>query len=254
MEKEIRTLTTEFRVVREGNNKTITGYAAVFNRDSENMGFVERIAPGAFKEALKRSDVRALWNHDANIILGRTKSGTLKLKEDKTGLHMEVDPPDTQLVRDMVMTPIERGDVTQQSFGFTVEKDEWADLDKDVPVRTITRMNQIYDVSPVVYPAYPDTEVALRSMEAAKQTEPPPMKLISEDAPVEVKIGELVRIYSGENRIDEAIRDLRSLSSSTRSDDENPDPAPKRLTEPDDPEVKDETLKRIDDLIEKFKE
>ena len=115
------------RVIRKDDDSLpkVEGYAAVFNTDSEDMGFIERIAPGAFKKALKTSDVRALFNHDSNIILGRTSAGTLELKEDKKGLHMSVTPPDTQLVRDMVLAPIERGDITQQSFSFTVKSDDW---------------------------------------------------------------------------------------------------------------------------------
>jgi len=246
MEKEIRTLQAEFRVVREGNNKTISGYAAKFNRDSENMGFIERIAPGAFKSALKNSDVRALWNHDANIILGRTKSGTLKLKEDKTGLYMEVEPPDTQLVRDMVMTPIERGDVTQQSFGFTVEKDEWKNLDKDIPIRTIEKVSQLFDVSPVVYPAYPDTEVALRSLEAAKKVEPEPskMKLVSEETPIEIKTGDLIRIFTGDDKIEQAVECLRSLQGGDSAEE----PDLKVAGKPDEGKG-DDVLERIQKLI-----
>lgn len=170
-EKEIRVLkTAELRVVRseDGALPKIEGYAAVFNKDSEDMGFIERIIPGAFKNALEKSDVRALFNHDPNIILGRTSSGTLELREDKHGLFMSVTPPDTQLVRDMVMTPIERGDVTQQSFGFTIKSDEWTNLDKDTPIRTITEVRELFDVSAVVYPAYPDTTVALRSLDKNK--------------------------------------------------------------------------------------
>jgi uncharacterized protein len=168
--KEVRILQTELRVRRDENNPVkIEGYAAVFDRDSENMGFIERIAPGAFKNALKKSDVRALFNHDSNIILGRLSAGTLELKEDKKGLFMSVTPPDTQLVRDMVLTPIERGDITQQSFGFNIKTDEWKNLDKDVPTRTIMEVNELFDVSPVTFPAYPDTEVALRSLDDIKK-------------------------------------------------------------------------------------
>ena len=169
--KETRVLkTAELRVRRDGDElPKIEGYAAVFDKDSENMGFVERIAPGAFKKALKTSDVRALFNHDSNIILGRVSAGTLELKEDKKGLFMSVTPPDTQLVRDMVLTPIERGDITQQSFGFNIKSDEWKDLDKEVPIRTIMEVNELFDVSPVTFPAYPDTEVALRSLDDIKK-------------------------------------------------------------------------------------
>jgi uncharacterized protein len=171
LKKELRVLKAcELRVKRDGDElPKIEGYAAVFDKDSENMGFIERIAPGAFKNALKKSDVRALFNHDSNIILGRMSAGTLVLKEDKKGLFMSVTPPDTQLVRDMVLTPIERGDITQQSFGFNIKTDEWKDLDKETPRRTITEVNEIYDVSPVTFPAYPDTEVALRSLDSIKK-------------------------------------------------------------------------------------
>ena len=169
--KEVRILKiAELRVRRDADNPVkIEGYAAVFDRDSENMGFIERIAPGAFKNALKKSDVRALFNHDSNIILGRMSAGTLELKEDKKGLFMSVTPPDTQLIRDMVLSPIERGDVTQQSFGFNIKSDEWKDLDKDIPTRTILEVNELFDVCPVTFPAYPDTDVALRSLEDIKK-------------------------------------------------------------------------------------
>jgi len=171
-EKETRILkTAELRIVRKDDDSLpkIEGYAAVFNKNSEDMGFIERIAPGAFKKALKTSDVRALFNHDSNIILGRNTAGTLELKEDKTGLFMSVTPPDTQLVRDMVLSPIERGDITQQSFGFTVDEDEWVHKDNEPSIRTITKVRELFDVSPVTYPAYPDTAVALRSLDKIKE-------------------------------------------------------------------------------------
>ena len=170
---EKRTIKTELRVIRkdDGSLPVIEGHAAVFNSDSEDMGFIERIRPGAFKEALKNSDIRSLFNHDANIVLGRNKSGTLELKEDSKGLFQITHPPDTQLVRDMVLSPIERGDIDQQSFGFTVEKDSWEGLDTDKPVRTIEKIKELFDVSVVTYPAYQDTSVALRSLaEARNQT------------------------------------------------------------------------------------
>ena len=173
IKKEVRILkTAELRIKRDGDElPKIEGYAAVFNKDSEDMGFIERIAPGAFKKALKTSDVRALFNHDSNIILGRASAGTLELKEDKKGLFMSVTPPDTQLVRDMVLSPIERGDITQQSFGFIVEEGgaKWKEVEGETPIRTITEVKELFDVSPVTYPAYPDTAVALRSLESIKK-------------------------------------------------------------------------------------
>jgi HK97 family phage prohead protease len=141
-------------------------------------GFQEKVAPGAFKNALKKSDTRALFNHDPNIILGRTSAKTLELKEDKQGLHMTVTPPDTNYVRDVVLTPIKRGDIKEQSFAFTVKKDSWEeDKEKQIVTRTIMEIEELYDVSPVTFPAYADTTVAVRSMEewrkAAVGSQPP---------------------------------------------------------------------------------
>lgn len=149
----------------ESGAKMIRGHAAVFNRDSEEMfGFVERVAPGAFTNTLKDdADVRALFNHDPNVVLGRSKSGTLRLREDKIGLAIEIDPPDTQAARDLLVS-IERGDISQMSFGFRTVTDEWH-TDKKRMVRTLKEV-ELFDVSPVTFPAYPDTDVSARDLEA----------------------------------------------------------------------------------------
>lgn len=157
----------ELRVSKKDDGpSTLKGYAAVFNSLSEDLGgFREKIDPGAFKGALKRSDTRALFNHDSNFVLGRQSAGTLRLKEDKKGLLMEVDLPDTQFARDL-QTSVERGDITQQSFGFTVKKDSWEeDRDKKEVTRTLNEIDELFDVSPVTFPAYPDTTVAKRSLD-----------------------------------------------------------------------------------------
>jgi HK97 family phage prohead protease len=149
----------------------ISGYAAVFERDSEYMGFVEQIAPGAFREALKKSDVRCLVNHDPNEIIGRT-GVNLTLKEDETGLYMELtEPPGGSARYDQVARDVESGLITQQSFGFTIKKDSWKGLDEDIPLRTIEEVDSLLDTSLVVYPAYPDTTVAIRSLSGAKGEE-----------------------------------------------------------------------------------
>ena len=150
----------------DGAVGAITGYAAVFNKDSEDMGFVEQIAPGAFKKALKTSDVRALKNHDPNWIFGRTDVNLI-LKEDKRGLFMRAERPNpmTDTFRS-VAQDIEAGLITQQSFGFTVAREEW---DKDYRKRKILEVDRLYDVSAVTYPAYPDTTVALRSRDKAME-------------------------------------------------------------------------------------
>jgi HK97 family phage prohead protease len=152
----------ELRVAADGK-RTISGHAAVFNRNSEPMwGFVERVAPGAFSESIGTDDVRALFNHDPNIVLGRNTAKTLRLSEDATGLAVEIDPPDTQAARDLLVS-MERGDVTQMSFGFSVITDDWATVDEQT-MRTLRKV-RLYDVSPVTFAAYPDTDVSVRSLE-----------------------------------------------------------------------------------------
>lgn len=171
--KEIRTVHAELRTVKaDGAPSKIAGHAAKFDSLSEDLGgFRERIAPGAFAKTIQSADIRALWNHDANIVLGRNKSGTLRLSEDLAGLAFEVDMPDTQLVRDMVMGPIVRGDVNQCSFGFYTVADKWAKIDGEW-VRTLLECD-LLDVSPVTYPAYANTDVAARSMQdAIRQSAP----------------------------------------------------------------------------------
>jgi HK97 family phage prohead protease len=155
----------------EGETPHIVGHAAVFNTTIDiGRWFRERIAPGAFKRAVAEDDVRALFNHDENWILGRTKAQTLSLSEDDKGLAVDVLPPDTQLVRDLVLTPIERGDVSQMSFAFRVRKEEW-DETGDVPLRTLLEV-ELFDVSPVTFPAYPTTDVGLRSLEEFRKRRP----------------------------------------------------------------------------------
>ena len=151
----------------DGENR-LSGYAAVFDQLSENLGgFREKIAPGAFDKVLK-DDVRALFNHEPNLILGRTRANTLKLEIDATGLHYRIDPPDTQYARDLTES-IKRGDITQSSFAFRVEDDHWNEDDDGRLIRTIKQFKRLYDISPVTYPAYPDTTVAARSMDRYKQ-------------------------------------------------------------------------------------
>lgn len=141
------------------------GHAAVFNELSQDLGgFREQIAPGAFTEALQRDDIRALFNHDANFVLGRNRSGTLKLVEDTRGLAIEIEPPDTQFARDLI-TSMKRGDITQMSFAFQVMPNgqDWAKDEEGRVIRTLKKL-RLFDVSPVTYPAYTGTDIALRSM------------------------------------------------------------------------------------------
>lgn len=156
---------------REDGKRRIMGHAAVFNQLSEDLGgFREQIAPGAFEEAIKADDVRALYNHNPDHILGRNLAGTLKLSEDARGLAIEIDPPDTQIARDLLVS-MERGDINQMSFGFSVKPNgqNWAKNDEGQVIRTLTRV-RLYDVSPVTFPAYPQTDVAERALTAWRST------------------------------------------------------------------------------------
>lgn len=143
---------------------TLRGYAAKFNVLSEPMwGFQEQIAAGAFDGVLN-DDVRALFNHDPNLILGRTASNTVRLSVDDVGLVYEVDLPDVAYARDLAAS-IERGDVSQSSFAFWVAPngDRWDERSDGMWIRTITKLERLYDVSPVTYPAYPDATVGVRN-------------------------------------------------------------------------------------------
>lgn len=177
--EERRIVVGELRAIAsEGGGQKIAGHAAKFDLLSEDLGgFRERIAPGAFAKTIQSGDVRALWNHDANIVLGRNKSGTLRLSEDSAGLFYECDAPDTQLVRDMVLAPIARGDVNQCSFGFYTLSDKWAKIDGEW-IRTLLEV-ELFDVSPVTYPAYPQTDVAVRSLQAAQAETVPPFDAVA---------------------------------------------------------------------------
>ncbi len=166
--RELRTLPlTELRLSSGEEQNCIEGHAAVFDSWSETLGgifpFKEKVKRGAFMESLENDDIRALWNHDSNYVLGRNKSGTLKLEEDTRGLKVKINPPDTQWARDL-RTSIERGDIDQMSFGFTVEEDEWR-YEDGVDIRELRKV-KLFDVSPVTFPAYSATDVGVRGMQA----------------------------------------------------------------------------------------
>lgn len=174
--RELRLLTglkVEKRADGEDYIPMISGYAAVFDTETviggKDWGFREKIAKGAFSEALKISDVRALFNHEEEYVLGRTKSGTLRLTEDDRGLKVEIDPPDTQDARDLI-TKMQRGDIDQMSFAFTMEGgvQTW-DETGDMPLRIIEKVGELMDVSVVTFPAYPETEAAARSLAATRK-------------------------------------------------------------------------------------
>lgn len=147
-------------------DRQITGYAAVYGARSADLGgFVETVAPGAFTETLRRGDdCLALWNHDANTVLGRRNAETLTLADDPRGLLFAIDVPDTTAGRDALVS-VGRGDVTGASFAFRVVEDAW-DFSGDVALRTLVRVDLV-DITLTAIPAYADTEVALRSLSRA---------------------------------------------------------------------------------------
>jgi len=150
---------------RDDETKKLIGHAAVFDTIGDGGFFREKISPGAFAKSIGRDDVRALFNHDSNYVLGRNTAGTLKLSEDQRGLVVEIDPPDTQWARDL-LTSIERGDISQMSFGFETIKDSWERGAKNEPdLRTLEEV-KLWDVSPVTFPFYLETDIALRNREA----------------------------------------------------------------------------------------
>jgi hypothetical protein len=144
--------------VRAQEDMTIEGYASVFGDEYDLGYFTERVAPGAF-DGRTNDDVRLLINH-TGVPLARTTNNTLTLTIDERGLHYRAKLADTQEGRDLY-TLIQRGDITQSSFAFTIEDDEWS---QDRRTRTINRVGQLYDVSPVTYPASPTTTVQARDM------------------------------------------------------------------------------------------
>lgn len=169
---EVRTYQIEeVRATDENGVRKVGGYAAMFDKLSEDLGmFVplrEKIQRGAFADSVANGDVRAFWNHNHDIVLGRNKNQSLRLHEDSKGLAFDLTLADTQAGRD-AFTLIQRGDVSSMSFGFRVRKDSW-DRPKDVNapvIRTLLDV-ELLEVSPVAFPAYPQTEVQARSIDEA---------------------------------------------------------------------------------------
>ncbi len=155
----------QFRAEAEADSRRVRGYAALFNSRTVLWdGYEEVIAKGAFDNVLK-DDVRALFNHDPNLVLARTAANTLTIGVDDEGLWYEFELPNTTAGNDLLES-MKRGDVTQSSFGFSISDSTWIEETKDgktVWLRTIKSLKRLYDVSPVTYPAYTDTSVALRS-------------------------------------------------------------------------------------------
>ncbi len=167
---ERRRITNRFEVRAQGDSTVVEGHAAVWNTLSQNLGgFVEQVARGAFTKTIAESDVRALVNHDENLILGRNTAGTLDLAEDNSGLYYRVTLGSRSYERDLAES-MERGDVNQSSFAFSVIEDEWGYSSQDFPMRTLKEV-RLFDVSPVTYPAYLDSDSGLAKRAIARLAE-----------------------------------------------------------------------------------
>ncbi len=168
--REVRMARSDVEIRQDEDGEVrLQGYAAKFNKETVIGGwfkFREKISDGAFAKTIKEADIRHLFNHDPNWVLGRNKAGTLQLTEDATGLYYDVDlnMNDPQAVS--VREKVERGDVTQSSFAFVVLREEWREPDDpdsgELPLRTILEA-KLYDTSSVTYPAYEDTSALISS-------------------------------------------------------------------------------------------
>lgn len=177
--REQRRLTldnVDVRTDATGDEIRVKGHAAVWDKPAwigpPKYGFSERFEAGAFKESINGgADVRYLFNHDPNAILARTKSGTLRLREDGSGLSVDADLAPTTLGRDLAIL-LERGDVNQMSVGMQVLDDAWEEIDgadgNRYEQRTIKRA-KLFDVSAVTYPAYEETDAGLRDADLARE-------------------------------------------------------------------------------------
>jgi HK97 family phage prohead protease len=176
-------VTVEIRAEGDADKPAIIeGYAAMYNQRADLGWYEEEILPGAFDDVLM-NDVRCLYNHNANFVLARSNQGkgTLSLSLDSTGLKYRYETPNRSYALDLA-DAIEKGDVSQSSFAFRVKETIWIERTDEKELRQIKKFEQLIDVSPVTYPAYPDTTVAKRSLEAEKppvekETEPSRPKL-----------------------------------------------------------------------------
>lgn len=159
-EAEKRTMGTIEVREAEGDDMVLEGYAAVFNSETDLGHFREVISPGAFDDVMT-DDVRALINHDPNLILGRTANGTLELSTDERGLKYRVKLGGQQYAKDFYES-VKRGDISQSSFAFTIDKQSW---NEERTVRSVDKVRQLLDVSPVTYPAYAAATVQAREQQ-----------------------------------------------------------------------------------------
>lgn len=166
--RQLRSTPQQFRTRDDGDNLVIEGYFAVF--DSPYVlwdGATEIVKPGAFAGCLS-GDIRALIDHDTRLVLGRTKAGTLTLREDARGLYgtIKINRDDADAMS--LYARVQRGDVDQCSFGFDIEEETFVDLGGGQCRWEINKVNPLYEVSVVTYPAYEETAVKARHADLAE--------------------------------------------------------------------------------------
>ena len=175
MEKRIFNIENRFETKEDGQ-EVVVGYGSIWNSRSENLGgFYEYIAPTAITdETIAKSDVRALINHNQDLILARSTAGNLNLSVDEKGLRYEFEIPEGLSYGKDLAINMKNGNINQSSFAFTVGSDEWSTDDEGNDIRTITSIDRLYDVSPVTYPAYKQAEsdlvVAQRGLAMYKES------------------------------------------------------------------------------------
>lgn len=168
MNREERTVTVQLRATQgtDGKRPRITGYAALFDVPADLGPFIEVVKRGAFAKAIQDDDVRALFNHNPNFVLGRNRAGTLRMSEDDKGLAVEIDPPDAQWARDLIIS-MRRGDVDQMSFAFIAKQTDKS-TQNGKTLRTLLSV-RLLDTSVVTYPAYTQTSAAVRGVRSVEQ-------------------------------------------------------------------------------------
>lgn len=162
--RQVRSAPTEFQTREDGNNLSIEGYFAVFNSNYDiAAGLSESIAPGAFTSSMS-GDIRALINHDTTLVLGRTKAGTLTLREDTHGLwgHVDINPNDVDAMN--LYERVKRGDVDQCSIGFDIRSED-TDIGEDGSIHWTLKDVDLWEVSCCTFPAYQETNIAARANE-----------------------------------------------------------------------------------------
>lgn len=168
VEQRVFTTRVEVRSAADDGSIPMSGHAGLFNTRAEIVpGYFEEVAPGAFRDAILRDDVRLLINHDPNYVLARNTAGTLRLSEDVTGLACDADMAPTSYAQDLSVS-MARGDITQMSFAFISQAEDWTELPTGDWLRRINAV-QLFDVSVVTYPAYAGTDAAVRSAAIFKE-------------------------------------------------------------------------------------